>query len=307
VFNIQTEFEFLLKTLELFGLPEDYMTGHGHWATWSKESAEGKDKKKGKKKDVKKKNFAKLANKLGLAKEEVKRPTHFDLAPFQKSLKKFLSCNAEERSKIRTIFAEKETQVRNVFKDSHGEKSFKKVMDVHEMYGCLLEASINIDPEIGQSLGSLLMCFGDIEVEKGWGDRLPVDTEEQRKAKVLLKITLEERVKVAEEKMKKAQTGLYKPATEDEAEKHAADMKEEDIRIENLQKIAKPKATIKVMLHETSIHDFLVALDRSAEYDRMLAHLQMITFDTWTNEDKALKKLNRPYIQEFVELPNLEV
>jgi hypothetical protein len=60
------------------------------------------------------------------------------------------------------------------------------------------------------------------------------------------------------------------------------------------------------MLHETSIHDFLVALDRSAEYDRMLAHLKMISFDTWTNEDKALKKLNRPYIQEFVELPELE-
>jgi hypothetical protein len=48
------------------------------------------------------------------------------------------------------------------------------------------------------------MCFGDIEVDRGWGDRLPLDTEEQRKAKVLLKITLEERQKITEEKLKKA-------------------------------------------------------------------------------------------------------
>lgn len=258
------------------------MAGNGHWATWTKESAEGKDKKKGKgKKDTKKKNFNALAKKLGVAKEEVKRPTHFDLVPFQKAIKKFMSCNAEERSKVRAIFAEKETQVRAVFKDAHGEKSFKKVMDVHELNGCLQEASINLDPEVGNSLGSMLLCFGDIEVDKGWGDRLPPDTEEQRKAKVLLKITLDERAKAQEERTKKAQTGLYKPPTEEESEKHAQEMKEEDARIENLTKIAKPKDPIKAMLHETSIHDFLVSLDRSAEYDRMLAHLGMIKFDGW--------------------------
>jgi hypothetical protein len=55
--NILSEQQFLIKTLELFGLPADYMTGNGHWATWTKESVEGKDKKKGKgKKDTKKKN-----------------------------------------------------------------------------------------------------------------------------------------------------------------------------------------------------------------------------------------------------------
>jgi hypothetical protein len=32
--------------------------------------------------------------------------------------------------------------VRNVFKDSHGEASFKKVMDVHEFSGYLTEAGI---------------------------------------------------------------------------------------------------------------------------------------------------------------------
>lgn len=132
--NVLSDLQFLMKTLELFGLPEDYINGNGHWATWTRESAEGKDKKKGKgKKDVKKKQNIQILKMFGKQKEQVLRPTHFDLAPFQKALKKFLNCNAEERSKIRTIFADKAATVRNVFKDAHNEISFKKVMDVHEL------------------------------------------------------------------------------------------------------------------------------------------------------------------------------
>ncbi len=83
VCNVLTELQFLMKTLELFGLPEDYINGNGHWATWTRESAEGKDKKKGKgKKDVKKKQNIQILKMFGKQKEQVLRPTHFDLAPF---------------------------------------------------------------------------------------------------------------------------------------------------------------------------------------------------------------------------------
>jgi len=44
-------------------------------------------------------------------------------------------------------------------------------MDVHEMSSYLAEAGINLEPSISESLGSLLLCFGDIEVDKAWGDR----------------------------------------------------------------------------------------------------------------------------------------
>jgi hypothetical protein len=40
-------------------------------------------------------------------KGEEQRPTHFDLAPIQKALKKFYNCNAETRSLVRTTFNEK--------------------------------------------------------------------------------------------------------------------------------------------------------------------------------------------------------
>lgn len=141
-----------------------------------------------------------------------------------------------------------------------------------------------------------MLGFGDIEVDKSWGDRQPPDTEEQRKAKVLLKITLEDRAKANEERQKKNATGLYKPPTEEEEAKYQAELVEENLRIQNLQKIVKPKPPIKLMLHETSIHDLLLALDRSAEYDRILSSLGLINFDNWANEDKVLKKLGRPYV-----------
>ena len=79
---------------------------------------------------------------------------------------------------IRTLFAEKAAVVRNVFKDSHGEVSFKKVMDVHEFSGYLAEAGLQFEPAITESLGSLLLCFGDIEVDKNWGDRAPPETDD---------------------------------------------------------------------------------------------------------------------------------
>jgi hypothetical protein len=50
----------MISTLEIFGLPQDYLNGGGHFANWSKEKAEGKDKKKAKAKKVNKQQ-AKMA------------------------------------------------------------------------------------------------------------------------------------------------------------------------------------------------------------------------------------------------------
>lgn len=49
----------------------------------------------------------------------------------------------------------------------------------------------------------------------------------------------------------------------------------------------------------------MIALDRMAEYDRMLCDLGLMNEPTWLNEDRALKKLGREYIKEHVELPEL--
>lgn len=228
-----------------------------------------------------------------LVKEE--RPTHFDLQPIQKALTKFLNCTAESRSQIRTLFAEKAAIVRNTFKDARGEVSFKKIMDVRELAGYLNEAGLTLEPHISESLGALLLCFGDIEVDRNWQDRAPPETDEQRKARTLLQLKHEERKKTEEERQRKLATGLFKPPTEEEELKMAQETKAGDLLIAEWQKIIKPAAPIKQMLDETSIHDFLLSLDRMAEYDRMCFDIKMISFDNWNAEDKILTKLGKPY------------
>lgn len=52
VCTIQPKLEFLVKTLEYFGLPIGYMDGNGHFPTWEDERREAKAKKKGGKKDT---------------------------------------------------------------------------------------------------------------------------------------------------------------------------------------------------------------------------------------------------------------
>lgn len=42
VCSIQTEREFLITTLEFFGLPKGYMNGGGHFPDWGKEKKEDK-------------------------------------------------------------------------------------------------------------------------------------------------------------------------------------------------------------------------------------------------------------------------
>lgn len=306
VCNVQDELNFMMTTLELFGLEKGYLQGIGHHSDWSPESAANKKGKGKDKKSKKTKSFNSLAKRYGKGVQLEKRPTHFDLKPFLKALKLFLACNPEERSKLRTVAHEKAAAVRSVFKDKHNEVSFKKVMDIHELSKALEDAHVKIDNSIKECLGSLLLCFGDIEVDAGWGDRIPPDTNEQRIAKSFLAQELERRRQQEDERTKKAATGLYKPPTEEEEEKYRQEIAESDKKIADLTKKAAPLPPIKQWLRETSIHDLLIAFDRMAEYDRLLSDLGIINFDNWVNENRALKNLGRPYIKEHVELPEVD-
>lgn len=62
-----------------------------------------------------------MKNKM-LAKNKVEeiRPTHFDLAPFGKAFKKFLTCNGEVRSKLRIDLKQNIRIVKKIFSDQYG-------------------------------------------------------------------------------------------------------------------------------------------------------------------------------------------
>jgi len=67
------------------------------------------------------------------------------------------------------------------------------------------------------NLGPLLICFGDIEMVTGYGDRIPPETDEQRKAKLLLEMRRGERAKTQDPN--KGEKKLTKALTIDEIEK----------------------------------------------------------------------------------------
>jgi|LauGreDrversion4_2_1035121.scaffolds.fasta_scaffold104734_5 hypothetical protein len=106
---IQEKEEFMLSTLEFFGLPKNYMEGAGHFPWWGKEKKDDKLAQarkraatKGGKAKVKNAALEKAKKKRGIEKkvEEVK-PTYFDIAVFQQCFKRFVACDGRVRSAAR--------------------------------------------------------------------------------------------------------------------------------------------------------------------------------------------------------------
>lgn len=120
------------------------------------------------------------------------------------------------------------------------------------------------------NLGPLLLCFGAIEYESGYGDRVPPETDEQRRAKLLLEMKRGERAKATDAKADKAKQKALTPEELEKKKKEDEDWKREE---EKLLRQMKPSKPMKVLLNLTCIHDLLNALDRMATFDRLLSEL----------------------------------
>jgi len=232
-----------------------------------------------------------------------KKPEHFDLEPFKKAFKSFITISAEFRSQLRTHFAQKQDDLINCFRDEHEENSFKRCIDIREIAPRLKTNGFPIDQQMEENLGALLLCFGDIAFESGYGERVPPETDEQRKAKMLLEMRRADRAKQGDGKGDKK---LQKQLTTEELEKKKKeddDWKKEEEKLMNQMKPDKP---MKVLLNLTSIHDLLNSVDDMATYDRMLTELAMTEFEQFDDEDRALAALGKPFDKGQQLLPELE-
>lgn len=137
---------------------------------------------------------------------------------------------------------------------------------------------------MAENMASLLICFGDIENEESYGERVPPETEDQRKAKMLLEMKRNERAKNADPKEKKMVKQLTLEETE-KKNKEDADWADLEERLIAQMKPSKPE---KILLELTSIHDLLNALDRMQTFDRMLSEMEMTEFVSFEEEDRAL-------------------
>lgn len=52
------------------------------------------------------------------------------------------------------------------------------MIDIYEFSGQLVEAGFTFDQITLDSLGGMLLAFGDIEVKRSWGDRHPPATDD---------------------------------------------------------------------------------------------------------------------------------
>lgn len=106
------------------------------------------------------------------------------------------------RSGFRTSLINCEKNLKNCFKDEHGEISFKKVVDINELKYRFVENSVALNPEILDDVSSLLQCFGNIEYELCYGDRVPPETPDEEKARKNLENREDKLQKLLSEKEK---------------------------------------------------------------------------------------------------------
>lgn len=150
-------------------------------------------------------------------------------------------------------------------------------------------------------MGSILLCFSNIEFDNNWGERVPPENEAQRKARQFLALMESEEKEAELKKENKKQ----KPMTKDEEDRKKKEAEDNKRKKEELLKTMQPKPPIMQMLKETSFHDLLLCLERQAEYDRMLSDLGIIQCD-FLLEDEALKETGKPFVRDLVQLPQIE-
>lgn len=96
----------------------------------------------------------------------------------------------------------------------------------------------------------MLLCFGEVEHELRYGERVPEETEEERRAK----ITFEKLTKDREEMIKQAE------------------LDGEEINEADLPKITpiEPKKAVLMLLHLVSITDMKFCAQKMFEFDKIL-------------------------------------
>lgn len=277
--NIQSKNNFALSCLELFDLPPRYMEGNGHFPDWGKEKNEkagatllrGMQKKKQNKNKQLKKKFKNL--KKDTEKEEKVKPTHFDLEPFLKAFRDFVSLNSDIRSKIRMEIKKELDVIESIFIDQYSERSFKKCIDIMSLEKLLANRQINLHSQPNGTIGRLLRCFGELHYQLKEVIKMP-DKDPKEVARELARKKEEEEAKLKEEGDKKDKRARLPSMDEDSDE---------------LKKKAPPQP-IRVKLFETSIYDFHQALNKMQDYDFTLQVLGVIQTDL--DEEKIKEGLH---------------
>ena len=136
---------------------------------------------------------------------------------------------------------------------------------------------MDIDPVLQENLGAILLCFGEIEHELKYGERIPEDTEDEKRARV-----------VAEMKLKELE----------EAKKEAAANGTEVDMSEFKIPVIEPKKPILKLLYLISITDMKFAAQKMFEYDKILFEMGTQRHKV-ADEQAFMAMLTKKYKKKF--------
>jgi len=194
------------------------------------------------------------------------------LDPFRKALKTFIQCDGSARSEVRAILRGQEELLQNIFIDEHGEQSFKKCVDIMTLGKTLSEKSISLSSLQLDYMGSMLICFGEVQYDIRGVWRLPEETEQEKRDKLIAKLKEDEEKKAAEA----GEDGKAKKGKD--AKKKAGDKGDQALEPKE-EKKKEPPRRVLVWLYEASIHDLLEAVGKMQEYDFVLSDLNLMSAD----------------------------
>jgi hypothetical protein len=100
--------------------------------------------------------------------------------------------NGEIRSTARKLLLKDMNRTMKVFLDPFKEMSFKKCVDVNELAGLLVKEGMEFDAQLVENLGSILLCFGEIEFDPRYGDRVPPESEEEKRQRIVAEMKMKE-------------------------------------------------------------------------------------------------------------------
>jgi len=183
----------------------------------------------------------------------------------------FCKCNGKERSELRGILRGQEELLQNIFVDEYGEQSFKKCVDVMTLGKTLQEKNVQLTSIQQEFMGSMLICFGDVQYEIKGVWRLPEESEAEKREKLIAKMKEEAEKEAAEA----GEDGKAKKGKE----KKKAVPKADEAHEPKEEKKKEPPKRVLIWLFQASIHDLLESVGKMQDYDFVLADLNMMSAD----------------------------
>ena len=135
----------------------------------------------------------------------------------------------------------------------------------------------DLQPDLSENLGAMLLCFGEIEHDLHYGERIPPETEDEKRSRIVAEL----KAKELEEARK-------------DAEQTGEKLDETEFKIP----VVEAKKPVLMLLHLISITDLKFCAQKMFEFDKVLYQMGVQKFEI-TQEQNLMAMLTKNYKKKF--------